>query len=53
VEQAQEHDDEVAQSQDQVPAKKANKDESSDEEEDETAGLSYGNIKEKKDVASK
>jgi|OM-RGC.v1.035007771 hypothetical protein len=35
VEQAQEHDVEVAQSQDQIPAKKANKDESSDEEEEE------------------
>ena len=49
----QEHDVEVAQSQDQIPAKKAFNAESSDEEEDETAGLSYGNIKEKKDVASK
>ena len=52
VEQAQEHDVEVAQSQDQIPAKKANKDESSDEEEEEGQELTYGNIRDKKDVAS-
>jgi len=52
VEQAQEHDVEVAQTQDQIPAKKVNKEESSDEEEEDLGGLSYGNIKEKKDVAS-
>lgn len=51
VEQAQEHDVEVAQSQDQIPAKKANAAESSDEEEEDDS-ITYGNIKETKDVAS-
>jgi len=47
-------DAEVVQSQDQIPANpNKRKDESSDEEEDElVGGLSYGNIKEKKDQVS-
>ena len=50
---SQAQDAEVVQSPDQIPASNAKKDESSDEEEDELGqGLSYGNIKEKKDVAS-
>jgi len=51
VEETKAHDAEVAQSPTKADPK--GKADSSDEEEDELAGLSYGNIKEKKDVAAR
>jgi hypothetical protein len=51
AEETKAHDAEVVQSPAKVDPKA--KADSSDEEEDELAGLSYGNIKEKKDVAAR
>jgi len=50
---AQEHDAEVAQSQDQIPAKKGSKDDSSEEEDEDLALGNYGNIEERKAAAGK